>query len=106
MVNLHNIHSLTEFRQNAKRYAEQIRSGAAPLVLTLNGEAALVVESAEAYQATQDRINEMEAEICKLKTAILEAEIAIGFEQAEQGKFSRRTFDEIIANAKASLTSA
>ena len=50
MVSLQNIQSLTDFRHNAKKYVEQLQTTQAPLVLTVNGKAAVVVEAAEAYE--------------------------------------------------------
>jgi prevent-host-death family protein len=78
MVALKNIHSLTDFRHNAKKYVEQLQETKSPLVLTVNGKAVLVVEDADSYEA-------------------------MGAEQAEQGKFSKRSFDEIIAAAQSSI---
>ena len=63
MVSLQNIQSLTDFRHNAKKYVEQLQTTQAPLVLTVNGKAAVVVEAAEAYEAYQARIRELEAEV-------------------------------------------
>ena len=57
MVNVQNIHSLTEFKRNANSYIETIRSTKAPIVLTVNGEAAVVVQDAIEYQALIDRLD-------------------------------------------------
>lgn len=104
MVSLKNIHSLTDFRHNAKKYVEQLQETKAPLVLTVNGKAVIVVEDAESYDAYQQRIRALEEEIQSLKLSALREAVAIGAEQAEQGKFSKRSFDEIIAAAHASVT--
>lgn len=104
MVSLTNIHSLTDFRHNAKKYVEQLQETKAPLVLTVNGKAAIVVEDAEAYEAYQQRIQALEEEVKALKLSVLKEAVALGAEQAEQGKFSRRSFDEIIAAAQAAAT--
>lgn len=105
MVSLKNIQSLTDFRHNAKKYVEQLQSTQAPLVLTVNGKAAVVVEAAEAYDAYQERIRQLEAEINELKLIALKEAVAVGAEQAEQGKFSQRSFDEIIAAAQLAVDS-
>lgn len=104
MVSLTNIHSLTDFRHNAKKYVEQLQETKAPLVLTVNGKAAIVVEDAEAYEAYQQRIQALEEEVKALKLSVLKEAVALGAEQAEQGKFSHRSFDEIIAAAQAAAT--
>ena len=57
MVNVQNIHSLTEFKRNANSYIETIRSTKAPIVITVNGEAAVVVQDAIEYQALIDRLD-------------------------------------------------
>ncbi len=47
MINLHKIHSLSDFKQNAKSYVSQLQSRKEPLVLTVNGEAIAVMEDDE-----------------------------------------------------------
>ncbi|MEM6866751.1 MAG: type II toxin-antitoxin system Phd/YefM family antitoxin, partial [Cyanobacteria bacterium P01_C01_bin.121] len=103
MVPLTNIHSLTDFRQNAKKFVEELQATHAPLVLTVNGKAALVVEDVTSFEAYQNRIHELEREVQMLKLGALKEAVAIGAEQAEQGKFSKRSFDEIIAAAHAAV---
>ena len=103
MVSLQNIQSLTDFRHNAKKYVEQLQTTQAPLVLTVNGKAAVVVEAAETYGAYQTRIRELEAEVNALKLQTLKEAVAVGAEQAEQGQFSQRSFDEIIAAAQSAI---
>lgn len=103
MVPLKNIQSLTDFRHNAKKYVEQLQSTQTPLVLTVNGKAAVVVEAAEAYESYQVRIRELEAEVNELKLAALREAVALGAEQAERGQLSQRSFDEIIAAAQSAI---
>lgn len=103
MLSLKNIHSLTDFRHNAKKYVEQLQATKAPLVLTINGKAVIVVEDAESYEAYHQRIRALEEEIRALKLSALREAVAVGAEQAEQGKFSKRSFDEIIAAAHTSV---
>lgn len=103
MVSLKNIHSLTDFRHNAKKYVEQLQTNKSPLVLTVNGKAVIVVEDAETYEGYQQRIRALEDEVKALKLSALKEAVAVGAEQAEQGKFSQRSFDEIIAAAQASV---
>ena len=75
MVNLQNIHSLTEFKRNANSYIDTIRSTKAPIVLTVNGEAAVVVQDAIEYQALIDRVQAREAELREMKLNALRKEI-------------------------------
>ena len=44
------IHSLTNFRRSSGSFMKQIKKTKRPLVLTVNGKAAAIVQDAEAYQ--------------------------------------------------------
>jgi PHD/YefM family antitoxin component YafN of YafNO toxin-antitoxin module len=44
------IHSLTEFQRNAKMHIDRIKQTGQAEVLTVNGQAEVVVQSAAAYQ--------------------------------------------------------
>jgi len=48
------IHALTTFRNNSAAFLQQLRKTKRPLVLTVNGKAAAVVQDAEAYQHLLD----------------------------------------------------
>ena len=48
------IQSLTEFRRGSARMIKQLRKSKRPMVLTVNGKAAAVVQDAEAYQRLLD----------------------------------------------------
>ncbi|MFN9735194.1 MAG: type II toxin-antitoxin system Phd/YefM family antitoxin [Microcystis sp.] len=51
MLNLSKyIHSLTEFKRNTTQFIEHLKQTKDPLVLTVDGKAALVVQDAESYQ--------------------------------------------------------
>ena len=51
-LDLVNIHSLSEFQRNTKEHIRKLKRSGKPAVLTVNGEAELVVQSAEAYQSS------------------------------------------------------
>jgi len=53
-LNLANIHALSDFQRNAKRYIRRLKASGKPAVLTVSGEAQIVVQSAEAYQKLLD----------------------------------------------------
>ncbi len=86
MINLQNIHSLTDFRRNASNYVEQIQETKAPLVLTVNGEAAVVVCSAYTYQEMVERLQQLENELNNVKLERLREEIQKGIDQADRGE--------------------
>jgi PHD/YefM family antitoxin component YafN of YafNO toxin-antitoxin module len=50
MIDLANIRSLSDFQRNTKAHLRRLKKSGKPEVLTVNGQAELVVQSAEAYQ--------------------------------------------------------
>jgi prevent-host-death family protein len=48
------IQSLTNFRRKSGEFLKQLKKSKRPLVLTVNGKAAAVVQDAEAYQLLLD----------------------------------------------------
>lgn len=52
---------LSDFVQRPEAHARSLRESGAPEILTLNGAAELVVQSAPAYEALMHRIDELEA---------------------------------------------
>lgn len=56
MINLKDIHSLSEFQRNARAHVEHLKKTGRPEVLTVRGQAELVVQHAEAYQKLLDLV--------------------------------------------------
>ena len=54
MVNVTQIHSLTEFQRNAREHIDRMKQTGQPEVLTVNGQAEVVVQSASSYQQLLD----------------------------------------------------
>jgi len=50
MLDLTNIHSLSDFNRNSKEHTERLKESGEPEVLTINGKAELVVQDVESYQ--------------------------------------------------------
>lgn len=73
MIDLTNIHSLSEFQRNTKRYMSQMEESEKPIVLTVNGQAQLVVQDAKAYQKLLDRLEYIET-VAALKEGIAEVD--------------------------------
>jgi hypothetical protein len=48
------IHSLTDFKHKTPVFVQQLRKTGEPMVLTINGKAALVVQDAQSYQRLLD----------------------------------------------------
>lgn len=61
MIQIQNIHSLTDFQRHTARHISSLRKSGLPEVLTVNGKAELIVQSAEAYQSILDRLALMES---------------------------------------------
>lgn len=50
MIDVNNIRSLSDFQRNTREHVKRLKATGKPEVLTVNGQAELVVQSAEAYQ--------------------------------------------------------
>ena len=81
MIDLNDIHSLTEFQRNTKVYIERLKNTGKPQVLTVNGKAEIVVQDAESYQKLLENIDRLEA-IAGIKN---------GLKEVSQGKTSSAT---------------
>jgi len=93
MLNLgRDIHSLTDFKRNTNDFVKQMRETRTPVVLTVNGKAALVVQDAESYQSLLDRLEQAEA---------VEG-IRRGLEQMERGE--GRSAEHVFAEFRAHLS--
>ncbi len=51
MLDLSDIHPLSDFQRNTKKHIRHLKQSGKPAVLTVNGQAEVVVQSAAAYQA-------------------------------------------------------
>jgi PHD/YefM family antitoxin component YafN of YafNO toxin-antitoxin module len=64
MVNIDlgkDIQSLSDFKRNTSEFVSQMQETGRPLVLTINGQAELIVQDAGAYQELLDHIEEVDA---------------------------------------------
>lgn len=50
MIDLDHIYALSDFNRNSKSFIRKLKMSGKPAVLTVNGQAEVVVQSAEAYQ--------------------------------------------------------
>jgi prevent-host-death family protein len=83
------IQSLTTFRRRSGDFMKQLKKTKRPVVLTVKGKAAAVVQDAEAYQRLLDVASRADAE----------EGIRQGLENAKKGKIrpAREFFDEFEA---------
>lgn len=61
MIQLTDIHSLSDFQRNAREHIERIKKTGRPEVLTVNGKAELVIQDAASYQKLLEAIDRAEA---------------------------------------------
>ncbi len=61
MIDLSNIRSLSDFQRNAREHIENLKATGNPLILTVNGQAEVVVQSAAAYQKLLDAADLLES---------------------------------------------
>ena len=109
-IDLRNIHSLTDFKRNTNAYVEQLQATQLPLVLTVNGKAAVVVQEAGAFQSLIDRIAAMETELQSFKLTQLRQDLGVGIEQLDRGQSTEynqdtlhELFDEIRTQGRSNL---
>ncbi|MCH8923573.1 MAG: type II toxin-antitoxin system Phd/YefM family antitoxin [Planctomycetes bacterium] len=57
MLNVKNIHSLTDFNRNTREHVDRLKESGEPEVLTVNGRAEVVVQDAGAYQQLLDEVD-------------------------------------------------
>lgn len=95
MIELKNIHSLSDFKRNAKEFIERIKSTQSPMVLTVNGKAEVVVQDAHAFQSICDRAEKAEAELRALKLATLQQDINLGIAQLKNGDYTEYDSDTL-----------
>ena len=62
MMNLHqDIHSLTDFKRKTPHFMRSLKQSHRPMVLTVNGRAAVVVQDPESYQKLVELAERFEA---------------------------------------------
>jgi len=54
MIDLRHIYSLSDFQRNTRAHIRRLKRSGSPAVLTVNGQAELVVQDAAAYQRALD----------------------------------------------------
>ncbi|MBX3110269.1 MAG: type II toxin-antitoxin system Phd/YefM family antitoxin [Fimbriimonadaceae bacterium] len=62
MLDLRQVHSLTDFLRNHKEMVAKITETGKPVVLTVKGKPALVIQDATSYQELMDRLQEAQTQ--------------------------------------------
>ena len=86
MIPVDQIHALTHFQQNPAGCLAQLQATRQPMVLTVDGEAALVLEAVDVFQEHQQRLQAAEAEVAALKRELLHRDVELGIAQIRQGQ--------------------
>lgn len=60
MFRTDSIYSLTDFQRNARVHLDRLKKSGQPEILTVNGQAEIVVQDAVAYQAMVDKLEAIE----------------------------------------------
>jgi prevent-host-death family protein len=71
MVRIDDIRSLTEFQRNTREHIKRLKRTGRPEILTVNGQAEIVVQDAKSYQQLAERAQEAE-EQARLRQSIAE----------------------------------
>ena|SRR5712692_5890023 len=61
MIDLKDIHPLTDFQRNTKAHLKRLKETGKPMVLTVNGRAEIVVQHRDAYQKLLEAVDRAEA---------------------------------------------
>jgi PHD/YefM family antitoxin component YafN of YafNO toxin-antitoxin module len=99
MIDMTNTRSLTDFQQNTKAHLQRLRKSGKPEVLTVNGHAELVVQSATSYQKLVKDLELLET-LKGIRRALDQARVG-------QGKPMREFLQELLtinANSSALFT--
>ena len=88
MIDLENIHSLTDFKRNVKQFIERTKATKSPLVLTVNCKAEIVILDASSFQEMTKRLDLAEKEVSQLKLEALQRDINLGAEQLCNGQYN------------------
>jgi prevent-host-death family protein len=56
MLDTRNIYPLSDFQRNAKDFIAQLQDSHKPVILTVNGKAAIVIQDVESYQKLLDAV--------------------------------------------------
>lgn len=92
MFRLDDIHSLTDFQRKTREHLERLKETGRPEVLTLHGEAEVVVQDADAYQQLLDRLDRAEA-IAGIRDGLTSRE-------GDEGTSVEETLEEVRAAAR------
>ena len=95
MIQLNNIHPVTDFTRKTKQYIKRLKKTGEAEVLTVNGQAEIVVQSADAYQELLDQA-QLTQSLPLLRKSLAEA-------KRGEGRPARKVLKEIAASVGVEL---
>jgi PHD/YefM family antitoxin component YafN of YafNO toxin-antitoxin module len=95
MIQLNNIHPVTDFTRKTKQYIQRLKKTGKAEVLTVNGQAEIVVQSADAYQKLLDQA-QLAQSLPFLRKSLAEA-------KRGEGRPARKVLKEIAATVGVEL---
>jgi PHD/YefM family antitoxin component YafN of YafNO toxin-antitoxin module len=95
MIHLNNIHPVTDFTRKTKQYIQRLKKTGNAEVLTVNGQAEIVVQSADAYQKILDQA-QLAQSLPILRKSLAEA-------KRGEGRPAREVLKEIAATVGVEL---
>jgi PHD/YefM family antitoxin component YafN of YafNO toxin-antitoxin module len=69
LIDVHDIHPMTEFNKKNVEYVERLRQTRKPDLLTVNGTASIVIQDADAYPSIIERLDLLES-VVRVRQAI------------------------------------
>ncbi len=84
-IDVKNIKPLTDFRNNIKKYINELKTNKNPIILTQHGKSAAVLVDPDKFQELQDQIEFMR-------------KVALGLDDVKKGRL--HSFDEVFGDTK------
>ena len=82
MLDLRQVHSLTDFLRHHKDHVARLKQSGNPEVLTINGKAELVLQDADSYQTLLERLQAAE-DLAAIRDGLAQADRVEGTPAAE-----------------------
>lgn len=86
------IHSLTDFKRHTTNFVKQIKHRRRPMVLTVNGKAALIIQDANSYQKLLELADRFEA-ISSLQEGVAQSKRGEAAPLDDFDKHMRKKYD-------------
>ena len=92
MIQLTDIHPLTEFLRNHKEHIARLKKAGRPEVLTINGRAEVVIQDAESYQKLVEAVERAEV-VAGIRKGLESMRAGKGRALAEFDKYMREKYN-------------